>query len=277
MARRLPEFLSSPHSDTAVVFIHGLGGAYATWKDFANTLHNEWKENDAFNLKYDHYYNTTKEYPVYSFIVKSFLGKSIEQLSKHLDSFIRTTCKYYKNIILVCHSMGGLVARKYIVDLLNKERDLGKIKALITYATPHLGSNLANICKTILYKPLSVFRYASLRLLNQINDLSKDSNVIKSINDDWTKLGISKKIDFIRVLGFSDFVVNENSARLENNDEENVFGFTNKDHFNIIKPNPNIQDGALYVTYNYLKDFNEKISELYEVDDNYTEESDMDY
>lgn len=276
MARKLPDHLFSTDSNTAVVFVHGLGGGYTTWKDFANTLHDEWIESDSFSLKYDHYYNNVKEIPVYSFFVKSFLGKSIDKLSAHLDSFIRTTCKYYKNIILVCHSMGGLVARKYIIDLLNKERDLGKIKALITYATPHLGSSIANRCKTILYNPLSIFRFASLRLLTQIKDLSRNSPLIKSINDDWTKLGVSSKIDFLRVLGYADFVVNEESAKYED-DKDNVYPFANKDHFSIIKPNPENQDGALYVTYNYLKDFNTKLQEEIEIEDEYTEDNDMDY
>ncbi|WP_288790930.1 hypothetical protein [uncultured Elizabethkingia sp.] len=276
MDKRLPEYLSSVNSETAVVFVHGLGGAYTTWNKFANTLHKEWIESDSFHLKYDHYYNMEKEIPVFSFFAKSFLGKGIEQLSKHLDSFIKTTCRYCKNIILVCHSMGGLVARKYIVDLLNQERDLGKIKALITYATPHLGSSWANRAKAILYKPLSIFRFTSLRLLTQVNDLSKNSKLIKSVNEDWTKLGVSSKIDFLRVLGYADIIVNENSAKYEE-DIENVFQFANKDHFNIIKPTLNNQDGALYVTYNYLKDFNKKIQEEIEMTEEYTEDSDMDY
>ncbi len=279
MARELPEYLSGPDSDTAIVFVHGLGGAYTTWKDFANILYNEWKENDSFDLKYDHYYNSTREIPIYSFLVKSFFGKSIEQLSKHLDSFIRSVCRNYKNIILICHSMGGLVARKYIVDLLNKERDLGKVKGLITYATPHLGSNIANVFKTIIYKPLYILKYASLRLLTQINDLSKNSEIITSINHDWTKLRVNQKIDFIRIFGYADFVVGEDSARLKeiDDDENNVYGFANKDHFNIIKPTTNFQDSALYVTYNYLKEFNKKIEEEQITADGYEEESDMDY
>ncbi|EPH11251.1 hypothetical protein HMPREF9713_01736 [Myroides odoratimimus CCUG 12700] len=280
MKRKLPEYLSNPNSDTVIVFIHGLGGGYTTWKKFANILHEEWKENDAFSLKYDHYYNNTVEIPVYSFFTKSFFGDNIETLSRHLDSVIRSLCKYYENIILICHSMGGLIARKYIIDLLNKERDLGKIKALITYATPHLGSSLANVCKTIFWAPAYIFKFASLRLISQIKDLSKNSKIITSINADWTKLGVNQKLDFIRIFGYADYVVGIDSAKLqeEDEDDDNVFGFANKDHFNIIKPTTNFQDSALYVTYNYLKEFNRKIESENEFEDEeYSEDSDMDY
>lgn len=276
MAKELPKYLSGPDSETAVVFIHGLGGSYSTWNSFANALQREWKESDIYALEYDDYYNNVKNIPLYTFFIKSFFGQGIEQLSKHLDSFIKTICESYKNVILVCHSMGGLIARKYIINLLNRDRNVGKVKALITYATPHLGSSFANVVKAILHKPLSIFELASLRLLTQIKDLSKGSELINSINEEWTILGVNSKLDFLRVVGYSDIIVNEDSAKLED-DYDKVFSFANKDHFSIIKPHPKIKDNALYVTYNYLKNFNKKLIEEAEESDEYTEENDLDY
>lgn len=43
----------------------------------------------------------------------------------------------YDNVILVCHSMGGLVASKYLV---NSEQNQDKVDKLITIGTPYLGA-----------------------------------------------------------------------------------------------------------------------------------------
>ena len=72
---------------------------------------------------------------------------------------------------LVCHSRGGLIARKFM------EEKVPEIKALITISTPHAGSSLSRIGKYI--SPLSPF-------LKKI--LPKDihgtvSNTLKRVND----------------------------------------------------------------------------------------------
>jgi pimeloyl-ACP methyl ester carboxylesterase len=276
MQTHLPKFLLNTDSQTAVLFIHGLGGSYNTWNSFSNKLNIDWNEKDSFSLEYDNFYNNVKSIPIYTFLVKNIFGKSIDKLARHLESFIKTVCDKYKNVVLVCHSMGGLVARKCIVNLLNKDRNLGKIKALITYATPHHGSTFANISKSLVYNPISFFSFGSLRLFLQIKDLSKNGAFITKLNSEWSKLNASTKLDFYRVVGMADWVVNESSASFE--EDDNVISCANKDHFNIIKPHPHINDNALYVTYNYLKKFNQTISNREQFEEEvYTEEDDLEY
>lgn len=276
MAYKLPNFLLNAESETAVLFIHGLGGSYNTWSSFSQRLNLDWNEKDSFSLEYDDYYNSVKKIPIYTFFIKNIFGKSIDNLDKHLDSFIKTVCDKYKHIVLVCHSMGGLVARKYIVNLLNKDRNIGKIKALITYATPHHGSTVANISKSLLHNPISFFSFGSLRLFSQLKDLSKNGTFISKLNSEWSKLNASNKLDFYRVVGMSDWVVNESSASFE--EDDNVISCANKDHFSIIQPHPHINDNALYVTYNYLKKFNETISQREQFDQgDYTEEDELEF
>jgi pimeloyl-ACP methyl ester carboxylesterase len=276
MQKALPQFLLNSESQTAIVFIHGLGGSYNTWNDFSNCLHNSWVESDSFSLEYDDYYNNVKKIPFYTFVVKNIFGNSIENLAKHLSGFLKTVCDKYNNIILVCHSMGGLVARKYIVDLLNKDRNVGKVKGLITYATPHYGSSWANISKALFRNPLKFFSFGSISLFSQIKDLSKNGNFITELNNEWSKLNVSSKIDFVRVVGQSDWIVNEKSGSFE--EDETVISCANKDHFSIIKPHPVIKDNALYVTYNYLKKFNETISLREQLNDSeYPEENELEF
>ncbi|RZJ99806.1 MAG: alpha/beta hydrolase, partial [Flavobacterium sp.] len=252
-----PSYLLNADSETAVIFIHGLGGSYTTWNSFSNKLHSEWNSPDAFSLEYDDYYTNVKNYPVFTFLVKNIFGKSIDKLAKHLDGFIKSVGDRYQNIILVAHSMGGLVARKYIINTLNKNRDVGKVRALITYATPHHGSGIANISKALFCNPIHFFTFGSLKLFSQARDLSKNGKFIKSLNSEWSKLNVSSKIDFHRVVGLSDWIVNEGSASFE--DDDFVTPCANKTHFSIIKPHPHIRDNALFVTYNYLRKFNERM------------------
>lgn len=275
MHPELPKFLLDTNSQTAVLFIHGLGGSYTTWNNFSTKLNKDWKEKDSFALEYDDYYTSTKKIFVYTFVVKNIFGNSIDNLARHLETFINTVCEKYKNIILVCHSMGGLVARKYLINKLNKDRDIGKVKALITYATPHHGSTIANISKTIFHSPISILSFGSLRLFTQIKDLSKNGKFIQNLNSEWSKLNVSSKIDFYRVAGLSDWVVNEESASFEF--DKNAFPCANKDHFSIIKPHPYINDIALYVTYNYLKKFNETQLQNEQLEEEYPEDNDWDY
>lgn len=167
----LPTFIGADDSDSVVLFIHGLGGSYWTWKKFSIHLKTNWEEDDSFFLEYDEYYNV-QHWINRVFIIKILLkiwyiikGPGISELSKHLKTVIEEVCDNYENIIIVAHSMGGLVARKYIVNRLNNEKNVGKIKSLITYATPHHGSVLASYFEIIIF---SIFRFLPLKTLSKL-------------------------------------------------------------------------------------------------------------
>lgn len=70
---------------------------------------------------------------------------SIESLSERvadkMDEIADKTGE--KSAYLVCHSMGGLVARYYS----NSPRGIGRVKQLITIATPHHGTRIAVLGK----------------------------------------------------------------------------------------------------------------------------------
>ena len=104
--------------------------------------------------------------------------------------------------------MGGLVARKCIIDLLEKEKSLGKIKALITYATPHRGSKWANRYLSLCYHGLRYFFKDS----EQISQLAETGEFITELNNDWSKYKVDDKIDYYRIAGLADWVVNVDSS-----------------------------------------------------------------
>jgi len=273
MKNKLPDYLLSGGSDTAVLFIHGLGGSHKTWNKFSHTLSATWQGEESFSLEYDEYYADSYNIPFLSFIYKSITGSNIEDLAKHLKSIINTVCKKYKNVILVCHSMGGLIARKFIINELKSEKTLGNIKGLITYATPHHGSKLANIAKAIFHDTTAAMLY--LRKFLQIRDLSYNSDFINELNHDWSIFNVNNKLKFLRVVGLADAIVSVESAELAS--DRNVFTFANKGHFSIIKPHKLIKDGALMVTHNFLQDFRKDLEKQELLEMEYEEEDKYEY
>jgi pimeloyl-ACP methyl ester carboxylesterase len=249
-----PSTIGNGHVDSVVLFVHGLGGTYWTWNKFSHHLKRHWKEIDSFGLEYDEYYGSQSLFDKipYLRILKQIhrivVGPPIELLSRHLETVVTEVCEEYENVIVVAHSMGGLVARKYIVNLLEDTKSIGKIKALITYATPHQGSTWANRYLVIYYSFLKWFLPKS----EQVDQLSKTGEFINSLNKSWRDFNLDTKLDFYRVIGLEDWVVDPvSSSHLF---DANVKTIANKGHFNIIKPH-RVKDTAFMVTYNYLKKF----------------------
>lgn len=72
-------------------------------------------------------------YPPYTSI-----GKLVPQLATRIDEVCAATGA--QQVILIAHSMGGLVCRSYL-----SRHGISRVEQLITLATPHQGSELARI------------------------------------------------------------------------------------------------------------------------------------
>lgn len=83
-------------------------------------------------------------------------------------------------IIIVCHSMGGLVSKRAVVlshQIPVYEKIATRIKAIIFIATPHSGSNLAGTLDRL-------FRMSS-GLKPYLEDLGRNSNTVQTINAEF--------------------------------------------------------------------------------------------
>ena len=65
----------------------------------------------------------------------------IADIARDLDTFVNAHLQEYERIHIIAHSLGGLVTRRYIVDVL-KERGKGglKVEHLLLFATPNEGT-----------------------------------------------------------------------------------------------------------------------------------------
>jgi pimeloyl-ACP methyl ester carboxylesterase len=97
-----------------VIFVHGIGASASIWKKFDVPGH------ALFYISFS----------------KRYAGplSLVPELAKFIQQVLRRTKK--EKVILVCHSMGGLVARKYLVDFSDSHR----VEKLILLSTPNLGS-----------------------------------------------------------------------------------------------------------------------------------------
>lgn len=124
----LPNRTNDAPSKGAIIFIHGMGVKASTWDEMIPALAaNVVDEYRIYRFQYDW------ENPVHENGAK--LSDLLHQRSEK-DPLV-------KEPILVGHSMGGVVARSYIVDC------GGGFRKLVTLGSPHLGSPLADLAPVL--------------------------------------------------------------------------------------------------------------------------------
>jgi predicted alpha/beta hydrolase family esterase len=223
-----------------VVFIHGLSDNTKTWVNFIHYIKLS-KLNSLFHIAYFTYPTWKLNWPWKKSAPK------IETLAHGLNTEIRHNWRNYKNIILVCHSMGGLIAKQHLVNSVTES--LGeeqKIRCALFYATPHLGSQLANI--TSRFMPGH----------NQIRQLAIGSDFVKELTSKWSFYGISETVSTCYIVGGMDKTVDEMSAKGQYGvDAVDVIPFAT--HKTIIKPTDFYQLPFTIFKNEMLTFINEKI------------------
>jgi pimeloyl-ACP methyl ester carboxylesterase len=234
-----------------IIFIHGFIGSEETWikKDGSRPLIDYIIKDEAifnnFNIALFEYHTRLLDLFPQSNAILNFLLKNknpinlpINELSKLLESRIQYTCADYENIILIGHSMGGLVAKRFILDDLKKNTD-SKVKLYVSLATPHSGSIIANFGKLLINNV-------------QTKDLSALSESISSMNNEWVQnKNLPKRI---YGQGAYDKIVSKESSIALDADSQKVI-YSDDDHFSIIVPETkNVIVDALIIELNdFLK------------------------
>ena len=269
--------IKDPYSDKCIVFIHGLGGGTKTFTKFSIYLNSKWNLNYGIVLFFFSYYKNifnSKFLVVFPNFILLFLKaiwskRNLENANK-LKNYIDENCNSSNNIVLVGHSMGGLVARQFLVNCKKDNVDIRNIRMLCTFATPHNGSRFANrlsfinripVVKNVYFFLSNKFNY---RLSPQIGDLSSLSYFLDKLNKDWRDYNVEKELDFIRIGGTKDWLVKIDSSNLHNDDLNNVFYFE-YGHSQLIDPSENMK------TFAPIDKFIEKLN-LLEIKEEYYDE-----
>jgi hypothetical protein len=177
---------------TAVVFIHGFTGGAGTWRNDAGISFKEMLKADldldaAFDFSEYEYFTKISDLK-HSAFVQKLLGlvsyvqglpkisgkikknQTIANLSQQFSTHLRFTLGDYSNVVVIAHSMGGLIAKDQI---LNYEAGNGpKAIGYVSMAVPHKGTLSA-----LLLAPTSNINAKELVPLSEYSD---------DLNNKWT-------------------------------------------------------------------------------------------
>ena len=181
----------SAQGNDVVLFIHGLSGSNGTWYQMIKTLLG-CRELD--HIGYDCY-----QYP--TSLLRLPFGKkmsTIQEISEGLKTFITMNYKG-KNILIVAHSLGGVIARQYILNSLKFKQE-HYVTGLLLYASPLAGAGLANIASKFSWKHL------------HLRQISIGSDLLASMNSEWVAMNVASSIKIKCIIAGGDSIVSRDSA-----------------------------------------------------------------
>lgn len=208
--------------DRLLLFVHGLGGAgQATWRDgmhpgFQELIGADRALRDLADVAFFEYPTSLMRLPF------TRIPPRIGDLAEGLRSQIEIRYPHYKSIALICHSLGGLVARKYLIEEVKRDRDL-RVDKLLLFAVPNNGAGLAGAA-----------RYISWRH-NQLTQLCRNSELIEELNADWSTMKMSDRVKVRYVVAGQDNIVDKQSA-IGQWGNENVDTVLDCNHVSVVKP-----------------------------------------
>lgn len=225
-------WLRPPKTRTAVIFVHGiLSSGETCW---ATATGSSWPEllRDEPHLEQLGIYVYTYETDIFSGHYK--LSDVVDDFKERarLDGVLDN-----EQLIFVCHSMGGVVVRKFIVqqavDLIKRQIEIG----LFLVASPSLGSSYANLLAS-LARVFGNSQAQALRFAGDntwLNDLDTEFQNIKeagALKIKGKELIEDKFIVLKKLFRFRPVVERLSGARYFGE----VYKVPHADHFSIAKP-----------------------------------------
>lgn len=171
------EWVRQPNEDAVVVFVHGiLSSGESCWRHDNGAYWPELLKNESAANGWGIY--------VYSYQTGFFSGTyslndvvdDLKERFLNLDHLAK-----HRRIVFICHSMGGIVARKFLVERVNDLLDRNIEVGLFLVASPSMGSDYANWLAP-LAKLLGHTQADALRFTRQnswLNGLDKEFRNLK--------------------------------------------------------------------------------------------------
>lgn len=201
--------LRTPSKDREIVFVHGWSGDHDSFGDLPRFLSDRFKCDASV---YDFPTGLRSKAPSLVFIATNF------------DNWLRLHIGA-ERIALVAHSMGGLVARKFLVTQSCRDKPIDKRVAQLTFvASPHNGSVLASFAKK-----LGIGK-------SQLLDLDSNSGFLYDLDMFWTpwvRKHVPEPCSVRSVFGMDDNVVTHANAKGLDPEAVPIAGLG---HRSIVKP-----------------------------------------
>lgn len=222
---------------TIVIFVHGILSSAATWDKFLTLI----KSDDDLR----NFHGTTFDYP--SPVLEVDPRRRIpdyDAIADALSLFISRDAEDFDRAVIVTHSQGGLIAQRYIAQMLRSGRglDLRKISRVVMFSCPNDGADFLLGVR----RGLWAWRHAQERQLRPLNEQVADARRVVLERAVFAK-DISPStcpIPFSVYAGLSDNIVKPGSAK----GAFPIGGSLPGDHNSIIAP-----DSPSHASYRTLK------------------------
>ena len=231
------EFIAQNNKKNLILFVHGFCGGESTWrngeeKSFPELFSEDSEISENYDVAQFSYFtkllNLFAKAGKVSTLVKRMFGTSHGKLTKNISieeigNLLRTEIRFrlqaYDNIVVIAHSMGGLVTKSAITKDI-EDKIPSKIKLFVSLAVPHQGAEAATLGKLI-----------SDNL--QIEGLSPLNQFIHKISDYWLKTSLRPTTKYF--YGVHDSVVLKTSAAPIDKEKSDIIS-VDEDHTSITKP-----------------------------------------
>ncbi len=233
------EYWIRPGQGKAIALLHGIGAKDPQdyWRTFLDVVANDEQLQDVglFVWKYPTHVGPGRWKDIISTVTKRTLRETvprIKQLGAVWDTTYRAQFRNYQDVFLICHSMGGLVVKSWIIDVLEggQSERLESLRHIAFYATPHNGAPITTLADWN----------------KQLKDMQLDSPFIEDIGNRWYEHVVAWKdrvpgpedrlynryIPHLVIAGLVDRVVPSNYATIRGMPLTTVQG----DHPGVIQP-----------------------------------------
>ena len=247
------EWVRRDKSQGLVVFVHGLTGGMGTWAydeqvSFPTLLVTD-PRIDGFDIACFNYFTTfTNMFGASKSIMARLFGSlksfrknlPIEELGELLKTEFSVNFSKYKRVIIIAHSMGGLISKYCILQQIEHDGRT-PVAGLISLAVPHQGAEAAS--------------WASLISSNaHVGDLKVLGETIDKLNRSWSQS--AAKPDVMYVYGAHDIIVRKNSAI--STDTSKAAGVAvDEDHIGICKPK-SVEQTVYVASVNFIEELSIK-------------------
>lgn len=222
-----------------VVLVHGLFSSAETWDPLLALLQADPELTSEFDFR-------TIEYPSgkiqFNFLKRiPDVGTIADRLRTELDHITIE----YERVVLVGHSMGGLIILRYLAMMIAEQRgmELRKVRSVVTLATPNEGSDILIFFR----ESASWWRHPQEQELRKFNSdvMEARFRVVHSIVEATNAAADRCPIPIAAYAGQEDNVVKSESAR----SSFRLGGTLPGDHFTIHVPS-----SSESITYRIVKD-----------------------
>lgn len=199
-----------------ILFVHGLSGSAETsWKEMLRVLI---ADPDLKDVTVGSYAYPTKLIRLP--FTKRLAG--IRELARGLRTHLAAHHPDAEEIVLVGHSLGGVIIRQFVVEECKAGR-ADVLKGIALFASPFRGVQMAETGHRFSWKH------------RHLRQLGRESDLLEGCLEDWISLRIESLMQTIYVVGGVDTVVPPESACIRVG-AENVATLMNYGHSDIIRP-----------------------------------------